>query len=80
VILIAGPEEAKNPAGKRPPPDSDPFDNAEFGKNLSCMSSRFAAGANRRFKFYKRPQLLIGVDNETLSVAGCADVIQTVCP
>ena len=26
VSAIAGPEEAKNPAGKSPPPDSDPFD------------------------------------------------------
>jgi hypothetical protein len=29
---IAGPEETKNQRGKRPPPDSDPFSYAEFGK------------------------------------------------
>ena len=27
---IAGPEEAKNLAGESPPPDSDPFSDAEF--------------------------------------------------
>jgi hypothetical protein len=27
--LVAGPEEAKNLAGKSPPLDSDPFSNAE---------------------------------------------------
>jgi hypothetical protein len=30
---VAGPEETKNLAGKCPPPDSDPFNDAEFGKN-----------------------------------------------
>ena len=44
---IAGPEEAKNPAGKGPPPDSDPFSDAEFGKNLANLSRQFAASANR---------------------------------
>jgi hypothetical protein len=29
----------------------------------------FAASTNRRFEFYKRRQLFIGVHNETLSVA-----------
>ena len=32
--LITGREEAKNLAGKDPPPDSDPFSDPEFGKNL----------------------------------------------
>ena len=36
---IAGPEEAKNLAGKRAPPDSDPFNEAEFGKNPARLSS-----------------------------------------
>jgi hypothetical protein len=36
VILIASPEETKNPAGKKdPPPDSNPFGDAEFGKNFA---------------------------------------------
>jgi hypothetical protein len=33
--LPAGPEEAKNLAGQRRPPDSDPFSDAEFAKNLA---------------------------------------------
>jgi hypothetical protein len=33
---IAGPEEAKNPAGESSPPDSDPFSDAEFDQNLGC--------------------------------------------
>jgi hypothetical protein len=40
---IAGPEETKNPAGKSPPPDSDPFSDAEFGENLADLSSQIAA-------------------------------------
>ena len=68
VLRSAGPEEAKNPAGKSPPPDSDPFSDAEFGKNLANLSNQFAASANRRFKFQKRRQLFIRVHNETLSV------------
>jgi hypothetical protein len=27
---VAGPEEAKNPAGQRPPPDSDPLNDSDF--------------------------------------------------
>ena len=34
IYEIAGPEETKNPAGKSPPPDSDPFSEVESGKNL----------------------------------------------
>src|SRR5258708_643233 len=66
---IAGPEEAKNLAGKSPPPDSDPFSDAEFGKNLAGLSSKLAATSNRRFEFEKGSQLFIRMHNETLSVA-----------
>ena len=65
---IAGPEEAKNLAGKSPPPDSDPFSDAEFGKNRANCQTQFAASANRRFQFQKRGQLFIRAHNETLSV------------
>jgi hypothetical protein len=41
IRLIAGPEEVKNLAGESPPPDSDPFSNAEFGENLVSLSSQF---------------------------------------
>jgi hypothetical protein len=37
-------------------------------KNLACLSSQFAASANRRFEFQKSGQLFIRVHNETLSV------------
>jgi hypothetical protein len=63
--LVAGPEEAENLAGENPPPDSDPFSDAESGENLGCSSSQFVASANRRSEFHKRSQLLIGVHNET---------------
>jgi hypothetical protein len=69
VILIAGPEEAKNPAGESPPPDSDPFSDAEFGKNPGTPSRQFAAALNRRFKFDKGCEVFIRSRDETLSVA-----------
>ena len=37
--MVAGPEHAKKPAGKSPPPDSDPFGDTEFGENLTCSLS-----------------------------------------
>jgi hypothetical protein len=54
--------------GKCPPPDSDPFNDAEFGKNLAGLSNQFAASSNRRFEFYKRSPLFIRPHNEPLSV------------
>jgi hypothetical protein len=65
--LVAGPEGANNRA-KSPPPDSDPFSDAEFGKNLAGLSNQFAASSNRRFEFEKSRQLFIRVHNKTLSV------------
>jgi hypothetical protein len=35
ILLIAGPEETKNLAGECPPPDSNPFSDAEFGQNYA---------------------------------------------
>src|SRR5438477_9622357 len=35
---IAGPEETKNQRGKCPPPDSNPFSDAKFGKNPASVS------------------------------------------
>src|SRR5262249_42249450 len=32
-LRLRGPEKAKNLAGRSPPPDSDPFSDAEFWKN-----------------------------------------------
>jgi len=49
-------------------PDSDPFNDVEFGKNLAYLSSKLAAIANRAFEFHKRSQLCIRVHNEPLAV------------
>jgi hypothetical protein len=38
ILGLRGPEEAKNLAGKSPPPDSGPFSDAEFEKiSLACQ-------------------------------------------
>jgi hypothetical protein len=67
--VIAGREEAKNLAGKSPPPDSDPFSDAESGRDLADLSSQFATRANSRLKFQKRSELFLCAHNKTLSVA-----------
>jgi hypothetical protein len=66
---VQDPQEAKNLAGESPPPDSDPFSDTEFGKNLASLSSGFVAGPSCRLKLDKRSQLFIPTRNETLSVA-----------
>jgi hypothetical protein len=45
--------------GERPPPDSDPFGEAEFGENYVRWSRQFGVNVKRRFQFHKRSQLLI---------------------
>jgi hypothetical protein len=65
---IAGPEETKNLGEKSPPPDSDPFSDAKFGKNRARLSRQLSASANWRFEFQKRSQLFVRTCNETLSV------------
>jgi hypothetical protein len=44
IQVVAGPEETKNPAGRSPPPDSDPFSGMEFGKNRIGESSKLPQG------------------------------------
>jgi hypothetical protein len=69
IQLVAVPEETKNPAGRCPPSNSDPFSDAEFAKNYATVSSKKrAATPNRRFEFEKRSELFIRVHNEPLSV------------
>jgi hypothetical protein len=63
-----GLEGGKEPAGKCPPPDSDPFSETEFAENLSCLSSQFAASASGRFQFNKRSQLFVATGDKPLSV------------
>jgi len=55
ISVIAGPEGAKNLAGEYPPPDSDPFNDAEFGKNLFCVSSKFAEKGESPIPFPQTP-------------------------
>jgi len=43
IFEIAGPEEAKNLAGKGPPPDSDPLYAAEYAKVFWPLSKQFVA-------------------------------------
>jgi hypothetical protein len=55
--------------GKSPPPDSDPFSQRDFAKNLTGLSSTISASAHRQFEFHKRRQFFIRTHNETLTVA-----------
>jgi hypothetical protein len=68
VSGFAGPKEAKNLAGKAPPPDSDPFTTHRFGKIAFACQAQSLQGRNRRFEFQKRSQLFIHAHNETFSV------------
>jgi hypothetical protein len=56
-------------SGECPPPVSDPFSDAESGKNLVRLSRQFVASANRRFEFNERSQFFNRTHNETLSLA-----------
>ena len=47
---ITGPEEAKNPAGKSPPPDSDPFSDAEVWKKSAGLPRQIADPLTTRMK------------------------------
>jgi hypothetical protein len=66
--VVAGLDEAKNPAGKSSHLIQDRLGGADLGKNLANLSNQFAASANRRFEFKKRSQLFIRAYNEMLSV------------
>jgi hypothetical protein len=48
ILLVAGPEGGEEPSGESPPPDSDPFSDAEFAKVLLGCQEKFAATADRR--------------------------------
>jgi hypothetical protein len=64
--------------GECPPPDSDPFNDVEFWKNLVRMSRQFAASLNHRFEFQKRSQLFIRAHNALIRVYDAAgNVIET---
>jgi hypothetical protein len=52
-----GSERGEEPSGGCPPPDSDPFSDAEFGRNPLSLSMQKIATTNSPFKFQKRSQL-----------------------
>jgi hypothetical protein len=62
-----GDEESQR--GKCPPPDSDPFTDAEFAKNLVRLSRQLIVRTDRRLKNNERSQLFLGTHNEALTVA-----------
>jgi len=67
LLCIAGPKETKNQR-QNSPPDSDPFDSVEFGKNPASSSRQNAATWDRRIQFHKSGQLFIRAHNEALTV------------
>jgi len=78
---IAGPEEAKNRAGRGVLRlGSDPLNDGEFGKNLAFLSIKIAAHSNRRFEFHKRRQLFIRTFNERFPLSRCALATKIVPP
>src|SRR5204863_2139319 len=72
ILRFAGPEEAKNLAGRCPPPDSDPFNGAEFGQNTPASQDNSRRGSNGRLRFNKRTQLFIRVHNKRFPLSRCS--------
>jgi len=64
---IAGPEEAKNLAGKDPAPVSDPFSETNFEEISPARQAQLPPSANRQFQFNKRSQFFIRSHNKALS-------------
>jgi hypothetical protein len=62
------PVYGRSQPGKSPPPDSNPFSDAEFEK-ISTASQANSATTNRRRGFQKSRQLFLRVRKETFSVA-----------
>ena len=55
---VAGPEEAKNLAGKGLPPDSDPFNDAESGKLLPAWQGKIVGYESLRIIEHHLPRRL----------------------
>jgi hypothetical protein len=68
ILQFGGLKRGRTWRGNVLPLIQTPFSDAEFGNNRACLSRRLAATANRRSDFYKRSQLFIRADNETLSI------------
>jgi hypothetical protein len=68
TLSSAGLKKEKKALGEKLPALTPVPDGVEVGRNAANLSRQFAAGANRRFKFQKRRQLFIRMNNETLSV------------
>jgi hypothetical protein len=69
IVGLRGLEEAKNPAGKSPPPDSRSalVTPSLAGISLTCQTNS-PQPRTAGFKFNKRSQLFICPDDEALSV------------
>src|SRR5262245_34427737 len=67
---IACPEETKNQRGKCPPPDSDSFSDAQFDRNLACLS---------RPAYRKRGSPLQVPNTVSFSLARTTFAVITVC-
>jgi hypothetical protein len=72
--LAAGPQEAKNLAGQKgPQPDQIQFRRLLSIEKFCRIVKSIRVSANRRFEFNKGSELVIGVQDETFSVAAmCA--------
>jgi hypothetical protein len=71
IELVAGPERAKNLAGKYPPPDSDPFFfNDGRVRVVGLWDLSRTSGHRRETRlFLESHRLFIRSHNETLSIA-----------
>jgi hypothetical protein len=65
---IAGPEEAKNLAGKYPPPDSDPFNDCLVWQESRLLVKTIRRKRRLQIRVPETPSF-IGTHNEMLSVA-----------
>src|SRR5262249_54241770 len=68
---IAGPEGAKNPAGKSPPPDSNPLSTPSLAKISPARQAGMSGRSDRHRPTHLRlasSQLFISTHNVTLSV------------
>ena len=80
ILRFAGPEGAKNLAGKCPPPDSNPFSDAESGKiSPACQANspqaRIAASSSRNAVSFSSART-----TKRFPSSRCASAIQIVRP
>src|SRR5436190_24236799 len=67
ILRFAGPEGAKNPAGKCPPPDSNPLETRSLEKITPACQDNFAAAPTAESQSNKHSQCLFARLPRTLS-------------